>query len=150
MLRKLHSTVLVSVVSLGLALSGAVAQDATTFGDKLGFMPVADTNRPLIGGTGHVSATLDGSTLTIEGEFEGLRSPATVLAVHTGPMAQTGPEIAQIEIEGGATDGSFSGEIELDDEQLAMLQDNSIYVVVKSERNDTGELRAWLVANNAQ
>lgn len=141
---------------IGLALAFAVlatpsfAEDATQFGDKLGFMPVANTNRPMIGGTGEVSAALEGNKLTISGEFSGLRGKAQAILVHSAPPGQVGPEVARFDIEGGANAGSFSNELELNDEQLALLQANSMYVVVLTDRNDKGELRGWLMARKGE
>lgn len=129
------------------AATGAFAQNATTFGDKLGFMPRAATNQAFISGTGQVSATLEGSTLSITGEFEGMSGSVTGVSVHNAPMGQVGPEFATLEFDGDNT-GTFSGEIELTEEQLAELEDSAIYVVVQSDRSETGELRAWLVAGN--
>lgn len=141
MLKKFGLAIMVA----GLTATGAMAQEATQFGDKLGFMPVSNTNRPLIGGTGDVQATLDGSTLTITGEYSGLRGDATTLSIHSAPPGQAGPEIASIDIAGG-TEGEFSGTIDLDGEQLELLQADNLYVVVRTSRNDNGELRAWLMS----
>lgn len=128
-----------------LFAAGAMAQEATKFGDKLGFMPVSNTNRPLIGGTGQVEATLDGNKLTITGKYSGLRGDAKTLAVHAAPPGQAGPEIATFDIAGGK-DGEFTTTMDLDAEQLKLLQSNSLYVVIRTTRNDKGELRAWLMA----
>ena len=129
-----------------LAVSGAMAQSATTFGDKLGFMPRNDAVAPTIGGTGEVTAMLDGNSLTIDGEFEGMVGNVIDVAVHYGPIAgDVGEQFATLSAEGDNS-GTFSGTIELDDEQLAALQNNSVYVIVRSDSNDRGELRAWLWA----
>jgi len=141
MLRKIGFAIAVA----GLVATGAMAQDATRFGDKLGFMPVSNTNRPLIGGTGEVEATLDGSTLTISGKYSGLRGDAKALAVHSAPPGQAGPEIAAFDLAGGK-EGEINGSIDLNDDQVKLLQSNNLYVVVKTSRNDKGELRAWLMS----
>jgi hypothetical protein len=137
--------VLTSAVLTVLGTAGWAQDGATQFGDKLGVMPVANTNRPLIGGTGNVSATLDGSTLEIEGSYEGLRGEANRLALHAARPGMAGPEIAAVEI-AGAQAGDLDVTIELTPEQVALLQDNHIYVVLQTSRNTTGELRAWLMA----
>lgn len=146
MTRKLHVIAAGLVLGYAVAVSGALAQESV-FGDKLGFMPRADANAPLVNGTGWVAATLDGNTLNIEGEFEGTAGSATALALHMAPPAQVGPEFARVDLE-GSNSGTISATVDLTEEQVAALQDNSIYVVVVTDRNQTGELRAWLVADN--
>ncbi len=127
---------------LGALGTGAWAQE---YGDKLGVMPVSNTNRPLVGGTGNVSATLDGSTLAIAGSYEGLRGEANRLALHAARPGIAGPEIAAVEITGGNA-GDLDVSFELTDEQIALLEESHLYVVLQTSRNKTGELRAWLMA----
>lgn len=141
MLRKIGYAIAIA----GLVATGAMAQEATKFGDKLGFMPVSNTNRPLIGGTGEVEATLNGSTLTITGKYSGLRGEAKALAIHSAPPGMAGPEIASVDLAGGNS-GEINSSVELDADQVKLLQSNNLYVVVKTSRNEKGELRAWLMA----
>jgi hypothetical protein len=132
----------------GVAATASFAQDATVFGDKLGTIPVANTNRAQVAGTGYVTANLSGNSLTITGEFEGLTGPATGVGVYAGKLAELGAtEVTVLEAD-AAEAGSFSGTIELDDAQQQILQDSGFYVVVQTEPNPTGEIKAWLVAGN--
>jgi hypothetical protein len=134
-----------AMLAVGLLTVPSLAQGTVTYGDKLGFMPISNANRPKIGGTGEVSATLNGTTLAITGSYSGLKGDATTLAVHSAPPGMVGPEIASIDI-AGTTSGDFSGEVELSSDQVALLEADSLYVVVKTAGNETGELRAWLMA----
>lgn len=131
-----------------LASPAALAQNATQFGDKLGFVPVNDVNRALVSGTGQVSADLSDSTLSVSGEYEGVGSPVTSVAVHNAPPGVQGPEVETFEVEGSDTSGSFSFEMDLNEEQMQMLQNNALYVVVRTENNENGELRAWLIGDS--
>ncbi len=138
--------IMLTAFTVGVLGTTAWAQDAATqFGDKLGIMPVSNTNRPMMAGTGTVSATLDGSTLQVKGSYEGLRGEANRLALHTARPGMAGPEIASVDLQ-GAQAGDLDVAIELTDEQIALLQDSHLYVVVQTSRNQTGELRAWLMA----
>ncbi|MBM9595947.1 CHRD domain-containing protein [Roseitranquillus sediminis] len=130
-----------------IAVSGAWAQGGKTYGEKLGFMPVSDVNKSMIGGTGDVQATLDGSTLTVTGEYSGLMGEPTMVSLHEAPMGMAGPKFGEFAVDGG-TDGTFEGTVELSDEQIQKLDNNEVYVVVNTERNEDGELRAWLVADD--
>ena len=132
----------------GVAATATFAQDATVFGDKLGTIPVANTNRAQVAGTGYVTANLEGNSLTINGDFEGLTAPATGVGVYAGQMAELGgTEVTVLEAD-AAESGSFTGTIELDDAQKEILQASGFLVVVQTEPNPTGEIRAWLVAGN--
>lgn len=134
---------LTTTVLLG---TGVWAQDTSTeFGDKLGIMPVSNTNRPMMAGTGDVSAKLDGSTLHVMGSYEGLAGTANRVALHSARPGMAGPEIAAVDLD-GAEAGDLDLSFELTEEQVGLLQESSLYVVVQTSRNETGELRAWLMA----
>ena len=127
----------------------ASAQEATTFGDKLGTIPVSNANRAEVAGTGYVTANLSGTTLTVEGEYEGLTAPATGATVYAGRLGEKGGEEVGTLEASGDTSGTFSGTIELTEEQMEVLQASGMFVVVQTEPNPEGEIRAWLVAGNA-
>lgn len=122
----------------------ALAQDAS-FRAHLSKMPTTPQTKNAISGGGEVIATLEGHTLTISGHFEGMSSVATMAHVHMGPPAQPGPVVSAITAP-DATGGELSGQIELNDEQLAALKVNSLYVQIHSADNAAGELRGWFFA----
>jgi len=152
-MRKLYATLLGAAVGLALAASSGVAQEAVRYGDHMGTMPAANVNRASMSGRGMVSATLADNTLTIEGTFEGLKSPATGVAVFAGETGQMGVDQVKTATNIGTiaaadVSGSFSGTVELTDEQIALLNGNGIFVVVQTEANPGGEIRGWLVSGN--
>ncbi len=132
--------------------TASIAQEAT-YGDKLGLIPVSNTNRRSIGGTGAVNATLSGTSLNIEGTYRGLAADATGVGVYAGAAGVMGGdkigEATLIEtVAASGTEGSFSGTVELTAEQVEALNDNALFVVVQTAANPTGEIRGWLVAGN--
>lgn len=131
---------------LALVLVGTLpvlAQDAMEFGDKLGPLPVDGNTRADISGTGTVSATLDGSTVVVDGTFEGLSSAATVAHLHFGAPGIAGPPVVEIDVD-TETEGAVGGTYELNDEQREWLVNGELYVQIHTENNPGGELRAWL------
>lgn len=144
-----RSCLIIAGLVAALAASPLVAQEATVFGDKLGTVPVSNANRSKVSGTGQVTANLSGSTLTIEGTFEDLSAPATGVAVYAGKLGEQGAaEVATLEAD-NAESGSFNGTIEVSADQMEVLQASGFSVVVLTEPNPGGEIRAWLVAGNA-
>lgn len=136
---------LITVLVL-VGISVAFAQDSEVFGDKLGFVPITNATQGTISGTGTAIGTLNGNTLVIEGIFEGLSSPATAAHIHIAPPGQHGPVVFPLEVSND-TSGEITGTADLTDEQLQTLRDNNFYVMVHSQDNPGGELRAWLMSN---
>jgi len=76
-----------------------------------------------------------------------MSSAATMAHVHNGPPAQPGPVVHQLEVS-EATAGVVSAELELTDEQVTALRNNSLYIQIHSNDNPAGELRGWIFARN--
>jgi len=110
---------------------------------RLSPMPTTPQTVDEITGEGEVIATLNGSTLTVEGNFTGMSSAATAVHVHNGPPAQPGPVVHTLIVE-QAPSGTISGTLELTPEQLTALANNALYLQVHSENNPAGELRGWI------
>ena len=87
--------------------------------------------------------TLNGNSLSVEGNFEGMSSAATGAHVHNGPPAQPGPVIHTLEVT-QTTGGSVLGELTLTEEQVEALHNNEFYIQIHSESNPPGELRGWV------
>src|SRR5262245_42259759 len=51
-----------------------------------------------VAGLGQVTATLSGNRLTVTGDANGLKSPATTVAIHRGPKGIPGPAILQLTV----------------------------------------------------
>ena len=136
---------LVSALLAACILVASFAQaQSTMFRARLSEVPVTPQTYRTITGVGEVFATLSGSTLNLNGTYQGMSSAASAAHVHNAPKAMNGPPIGAIEVT-PATSGEVSGSIELSDGQLAALQNEELYIVIHSENNPGGELRGWLL-----
>lgn len=138
----------VSAPVLGLLLSLATSLPLTAVAQevyraRLSPMPTTPQTVRDILGEGEVILTLSGSTLTVEGNFEGMSSAATAAHLHNGPPAQPGPVVHALEIDPD-TGGSISATLELTEAQIEALMNNELYVQVHSANNPPGELRGWI------
>ena len=123
----------------------AFAQGAPTFKARLSPVPLDLTMQATIAGTGSVTATLAGNTLTINGTFDGLKSPATMAAIHKSPARGVrGPDIAALTVS-PATSGTVTGSVELTPPLLADLRGGRLYVQIHSEKAPDGNLWGWLL-----
>lgn len=99
-----------------------------------------------IAGSGSLTATLKGKQLTIQGTFQGLRSPATTAQIHRAPKAIPGAAIPNSELTvTKAVEGTVSGALELTPDQIADLRNGQWYVQIQSERAPDGNLWGWLL-----
>jgi hypothetical protein len=97
-----------------------------------------------VSGRGTVTATLAGQTLTIDGSFDGLRTPATVARLHMSPRGTRGAAIADLVVP-KAMKGTITGSVKLTDRQAEALEDSGLYIQVHSERAPEGNLWGWLL-----
>lgn len=98
-----------------------------------------------IAGSGSVTATLNGTTLTLVGGYTGLRTASTVARLHRSPRtAMRGPAIADIKITPG-TSGNITGSFELTKELVEDLASGRIYIQLHSEKAPDGNLWGWLL-----
>jgi hypothetical protein len=138
---------LVSTATLVAAAALVVTLDAQSgsYRARLGVVPIDIVMQATIAGSGSVTATLKGSTLTVTGTFTGLKTPATVVRVHRGPhTAMRGPAIGDLTAT-AATSGSISGSIELTKEQVDDLVAGRLYVQLHSQKAPDGNLWGWLL-----
>jgi len=129
---------------VGLWGSHVAGQAARTFAARLSPVPITVAMQETVSGRGAVTAVLAGNRLTIEGRFEGLRSPATVARVHLAPRALRGPAIADLTVSTGTT-GAIKGAVDLTDRQREALEKSSIYIQIHSEKAPEGNLWGWLL-----
>jgi CHRD domain len=114
------------------------------FETELDPAPFDASNRANVAGSGTVSATLDGHTLTISGTFSGLSSPATAAELRMGlAMGVLGDSIGSLAAS-HAADGTVTGKIALNPKQLTALRARSLYVRIDSEKAPDGSLQGWL------
>lgn len=135
--------ILVGAPILWLGLS-AGAQGGDKFRARLSPVPVEAATVAGITGSGSVTAALTGTTLTITGTFEGLRTPATVAHLHTGLKGVRGPVVFDL-IVSKATSGTIGGKLTLNRAQVEDLKKSRFYVQINSEKAPEGNLWGWLL-----
>lgn len=126
------------------AAPGAPAQDRARFGGRLSIVPVDFATRANVSGSGEAEAVLEDRTLTVNGTFEGLSSPATSARLHRAPPARRGPAVFALDVTAAAS-GRVEGEVELDDMQAEALRRGEYYVQIATRNNPEGEIRGWLL-----
>jgi len=133
-------------VAIILAMSSLMHAQAPQYRARLAIVPIDIAMQATIAGSGAVTGTLKGSTLTINGTFSGLRTAATVARVHRSPRTgMRGVPIGDLTATAG-TSGTISGTIELTKEQVEDLAAGRLYVQLHSEKAPDGNLWGWLLA----
>jgi hypothetical protein len=136
----------VCVVATLLALSSLAHAQAPQYRARLSVVPIDLAMQATIAGSGSVTATLKGTTLTLNGTFGGLKTAATVARVHRGPRTgMRGAPIGDLTVTAN-TSGSISGSIELTKDQIDDLAAGRLYVQLHSEKAPDGNLWGWLLA----
>jgi hypothetical protein len=132
---------------LTVCLSAAAlsAQAPKTFRARLAPVALDVAMQATVAGSGSVTAALSGTRLTLTGNFDGLKSPATIAQIHKSPIAGVrGPVMADLTVSGG-TAGTISGTLTLTPQQLADLEKKRLYVQLHSEKAPDGNLWGWLM-----
>lgn len=139
-----------AVAFLSLVCSG-IAQNspnADTFKVRLSPVPINISMMATVAGSGSLTATLTGKQLTIQGTFEGLRSPATSVQIHRAPKGIPGPVVAELSTNLSVTKankGTVSGTLELTPDQISDVRNGRLYVQIQSEGAPDGNLWGWLL-----
>ena len=127
-----------------LVAVGTVGAQPRQYRARLSPVPLDVAMQSTVAGSGSLTGTLAGSTLTLSGTYKDLRTAATVVRLHRGPrVAMRGPAIADLKASGGTT-GTIAGSIELTKEQLDDLLNSRLYVQLHSEKAPDGNLWGWL------
>jgi CHRD domain len=126
-----------------------VLMAAPAFGEgfetRLSPSPLTDGTRVNITGEGRVSASLDGNSLTVKGDFHDLTSNATAAELYDGlGIAIPGPKAFTLEAS-HTTSGSVRGQVTLSAKQVAALRAGHLYVQINSEKAPDGNLTGWLL-----
>src|SRR5262249_47053266 len=125
-----------------------LAQSTKSFKARLAPVPIDLTMQATVAGRGSVTATLAGTRLTVNGTFEGLKSPATVAQLHKSPVAGVrGPVVFDLTTT-KQTSGTISGTIDLTPTQVTDLEKSRLYVQLHSEKAPDGNLWGWLFPEN--
>jgi CHRD domain len=130
--------------ALACLVAPALAQSPKTYKARLAPVPIDLTMQATVAGRGSVTATLSGTKLTINGTFDGLRSPATVAQVHKGPVAGVRGPVAFDLTASKGTSGTIAGTIDLTPTQVTDLEKGRLYVQLHSEKAPDGNLWGWL------
>src|SRR6266446_6569151 len=119
------------------APSGA-AQNQERFKARLTTVPMDGGMRNTVTGSGSATASITGT-------FEGLRSPATAVSLHSGvAKGVRGAPVAELTIS-KATKGTLTGSINLTPEQVKGLREGRMYIEVASEKAPEGNLWGWIL-----
>jgi len=129
---------------LFLVLAQTASPQAVTFKARLSPVPVESNNAARITGTGTVTAVLDGSKLTIDGTFEGMKSAATIAQVHMGQRGVRGPVEFDLQID-RAPNGHINGTITLTKVRIDTLRKGWYYIQIHAEQAPDGNLWGWLL-----
>jgi CHRD domain len=131
---------------IGLAFGAAAAANAAdTFKVRLRPVPIEASTAPATTGMGAATATLDGTKLTLTGEFTGLKGAATVAHLHEGPVTGVrGPAIADVTVP-AAQSGKISAELTLTPAQAESVRRGRVYVEIASVSAPDGNLWGWLL-----
>jgi hypothetical protein len=149
MLRRQVPVCATALLLLNALASDAVAQQSRTFVARLSTVPLTVAMQDTVAGRGSAKAVLTGNKLTVEGTFEGLRSPATVARIHLAPRAMRGPAVLDLMVSAKGTGGTLSGSLELTPRQLEALEKSSLYIQLHSEKAPDGNLWGWLLPQGA-
>jgi hypothetical protein len=123
----------------------ALAQGPEIFSARLTMMPIDETMRAQVTGSGSGSAVLEGVRLIVTGSFSGLQGPATAAQLHQGlATGIRGTALFELTVAASA-DGDFRGEIELTHDQVQSLQEGRLYIQIYSETAPEGNLWGWLL-----
>ena len=134
-----------TIVVLVLSLLPAAAQNEVRYKVRLAPVPMDIAMRSTVAGSGSATAVLKGTSLTVNGTFEGLRSSATAARLHQGPtMGLRGMPFADLMIS-KTTSGMITGSVALSPEQARALERGRVYLQISSERAPDGNLWGWFV-----
>jgi len=117
---------------------------ATSFRGRLSPVPVETSTASKITGSGTVTAMLDGSKLTVNGTFQGMKSPATIAQIHMGARGVRGPVEFELTVDKSAS-GTISGVITLTTIQIDTLRKGWYYVQIHAQDAPEGNLWGWLL-----
>jgi hypothetical protein len=132
----------VACVCLMLAVA---AQGQETYKARLSPLPADAKTRPDLAGSGTVSAVLSGTKLTINGSFEGLKTPAVAAHLQNGVAAGVrGPAIQDLTVT-KAVSGTITGSADLTEAQIANFKKGGLYVQLASEKTPDGTLWGWFL-----
>src|SRR6266850_3818072 len=110
---KTQSVAGVVIALVCLWFAQPAAQNQERYKVRLSTIPMDGGMRETVAGGGSASAVLAGTKLTINGTFQGLRSPATAARIHNGlTKGVRGAPLADLTVS-KAVNGTLTGSIDL-------------------------------------
>jgi hypothetical protein len=141
----LYRSAAVSFV-LVLSVNNLLGQTRDQFRGRLSILPVDFSTLGSMSGDGTLTAELEGNTLAIDIEFNGLSSPATGIEIRTATRGRRGN--VAFSFQAGvprSTSGQFTQSLMLTNTQRTELRSERYYIQLQTEDNPEGELRGWLL-----
>ena len=133
-------------MTIAVAISVSVFAQPAQYRARLSMVPTDIPMQQAIAGLGAATASLKGSTLTINGTFSGLKTPATVVQLRRSPKAgMRGVPIGELKAT-QETSGTITGSVELSKEQIDDLAAGRLYIQLHSQKAPDGNLWGWLFA----
>jgi hypothetical protein len=136
------------LIATAAILAGFVlyaAETAEKFKTRLAPVAMDASMRSTVAGTGSATAAFSENHLTINGTFEGLRSPAISAKIHRGRMTGVrGPAILDLVVS-PAVNGVITGTLDLTTDQVDDLRKGRLYIQIDSEKAKEGNLWGWLL-----
>ena len=132
-------------VVLAVFAMAAVAQGTRTYKARLSPVPLDAQLSQVVSGLGSATATLSGNTLTVNGTFDGLKSPATIAQIHKGQPGVRGPVVFDLKVSPTGMGGTITGSLTLTPQQIADLEKSWFYIQLHSEKAPDGNLWGWLM-----
>ncbi len=129
-----------------LMLGTAPALAAENYDAHLGPSPLNDAMRPEMQGHGLIAVTLDGSTLTFDGKFDGLRAAPVNARLLLSPgigIPAPNNKVADLSVTGDGNGGSLSGTVKLTSAQQRALKTGKLYITVGSAKYPGGNGMLW-------
>lgn len=139
-------TALTRTLTLSLLLPVAAPAQTPPLRARLAPVPIDVAMQATIAGIGAATATLAGTTLTVEGTYRDLVTPATSVRIYeSARMGMRGTLVGEF-ASGGGTTGTFTGTVSLSRDQAAAFAKGLLYVQLQSEKAPDGNLWGWLTA----
>lgn len=130
-----------------LLLGGDLSSQGTAkFTARLSRVAIDAAELSRVAGLGSIQAELNGTTLTIQGKFSGLLSPATKAHLDRGAEKGLRGRFMFELTASPSTEGTISGTITLTTTQVNDLKLGRFYVQIDSEKAPDGNLWGWILS----
>src|SRR5262249_20778942 len=132
--------VIFSACAAMVAVSALVvsAQGGKAFKARLSPVPLDAQLSEVVSGAGSATATLPRNTLTVNGTFDGLKSPATIAQIHQAQPGVRGPVVFDLKVTPNGMGGTISGALTLTPQQVTDLNKSWFYIQLHSEKAPDG------------